>query len=106
MFDEPVDPEVGRLVADATARRFVPGFADRVMERVAAEAPELVSPRQFLRLAAGVALAALLLGSYCLAGRTDDQSALEALLGLHGTQAEASTYDLDPMAILTGSEIR
>lgn len=106
MSDQPVDPDVERLVAGAAARRFAPGFADRTMARVSREAQELVSPRQFLRLAAGVALAALLLGSYCIAGRSPGQSAIEALLGLHQQAESASIYDLDPMTILTRSDFR
>ena len=100
---EPTDPEVERLVAGTASRRFAPGFADRVMDRVATDTPELVSPGQFLRLAAGVAIAALLLGSYCIAARSDDQSALEALLGLPESRP-ASIYDLDPMVVLTRSD--
>jgi hypothetical protein len=103
---EPTDPEVERLLAESASRAFAPGFADRVMDRVAADVPELVSPRQFVRMAAGVVIAVLLLGGYCLTAAGEDRSAIEALLGLPNAEQPASIYDLDAMSILTRSDSR
>jgi len=74
------------------------------MERVAEESPDglVVSPRQFLRLAAGVAAAALMLAGYSIlvAQPYEDQSVIEAVLGLEPARADM-LYDLDPIALLT-----
>jgi len=100
---DPVDPHVHKALADAAPRRFAAGFSDRVMARVAEEQTDLlvVSPRQFLRLAAGVAAASLLLAGYSIlvAEPYEDQSLLEAALGLE-PPGTTSLYELDPILLL------
>ena len=63
---DPVDPQVRKVLTGTAPRRFDAGFSDRVMGRVGEESNDLlvVSPRQFLRLAAGVVAASLLLAGY------------------------------------------
>ena len=101
---DPVDPQVRKVLTGAAPRRFDAGFSDRVMGRVAEESNDLlvVSPRQFLRLAAGAAAASLLLAGYSIlvAQPYEEQSVLEAAFGIEPA-GTATLYELDPITLLT-----
>ena len=94
---EPPNAELQTLLERSRADRFGPGFADRVMRRVEDERDAgflLISPGQFLRVAAAALIVAVLLAGLSLAGRSADsgQTALEALFGLQPVTASA-VYD-------------
>lgn len=80
----------------AAIRSIVPGFADRVMERVGEEASSLVLLPQFWRLATAAATLTLLLIGYSVLWTEplDGQSFMEAALGLEPVSIE-SAYGLD-----------
>lgn len=94
---------LGPVIRDASIRRFEPGFADRVMERVRAEdgPPVIVLSaalrRQFLRLAPLAAGLILALSAYSLLGTgiSAGQSFMEATFGLESVTLEA-VYAFDP----------
>lgn len=99
---DPVD-ELTRHLREAADGRFAPGFADRVMDRIASEADirvvSLTTPLrgQFLRLAPLAAAVLVALGAYNLigAGASDGRSPLEAALGLEPVTLETA-YAFEP----------
>ena len=98
-----VDDAMRRLLQEGGRGGFEPGFADRVMARVAVRSAgtfavpmmSLSLQRYFLRLAP-VALALLIgLGLFNLAGRrSQGQNAIDAVLGLPAVTI-AAAYDMD-----------
>lgn len=96
MTEQDRDTETERLVRTHARRSFGPGFADRVMERVAEDATSLVLLPQFWRLAtAAVTLTLLLIGySVLWTEAAEGQSFMEAALGLEPVSLE-SAYGLD-----------
>ena len=93
------DPDLQRLVRQSARRSFGPGFADRVLRRVAAEHGgfEALLLREFRWLAAAATLAAVLLGGYATLQAGDGQSLLDAALGLEPLTAESA---FSPEALL------
>ena len=93
-----IDRDIEKLVGESARRSFGPGFADRVMLRVRAEADsfDVALLSQFRWLAAAASLAAVALGAYSILGaeRYETQSALEAALGLEPVSAE-TVYSLE-----------
>lgn len=94
--------ELGPVIRDAEDRRFAPGFSDRVMGRIRAEAgsPVIVLSsalkRQFLRLAPIAAALLVALSAYSLLGLgiSSGQSVIEAALGLEPVTVETA-YAVD-----------
>lgn len=94
MSDEQRSP-VDELVRRHAPASFAPGFAARVMDRVAAEDEvrfETLVVRRFRWLAAAAGLAAIALLSWNALGDRpwDDQSFLEAALGLQPVSVQAA----------------
>lgn len=93
-MNEPDRTPVDELVGEHAPRSFGPGFVDRVMARVDGEtAPrfEELVVQQFRWLAAAATIGALVLGGWSLLRERpfEDQSAVEALLGLEPVTVES-----------------
>jgi hypothetical protein len=91
-----------RWIREHAARSFAPGFADRVMRRIAEERAAAGTglgagfdgaiTALFPRLAAAALALIVIAGAYCLWG-IEDRSPLEALVGLPTVSIE-DAYDL------------
>lgn len=99
-------PALERLLSGTASRRFAADFDDRVLQRVrSTESLDAELVRQFVRLAAAAVVAAALLAAFSLsvAERSDEQSVLEAALGLQ-PRSLIDTYTLDPMSLFENED--
>lgn len=91
------DERIERLLRASRADRFAPGFADRVMHRMAARQATLLGPalqHTFKWLMPAAVAAILLLGFFNVRNAGDSRTTLERALGLpQVTLAAAYSFD-------------
>lgn len=116
-FPDRVNARIAALDETRAAMRdggFAPGFADRVMARVEPEMAadrqrgltrsrevEVAIPRVFTRLLPAAAAVVILLGTFSLRAGSDDQTAIEAMLGLEPVTLEAA-YEVQTIGMQIG----
>jgi hypothetical protein len=90
------DEALARLLREQRSPSFGPGFADRVLRRVAEEEAGFLAgirPAEWFGLAAAAVIVAVALAAFSLgATESGSQSALEAMFGLPPLTAD-SVYD-------------